>query len=153
MHHPITIVMQASGHIKEYHLPVESITLMCFPLTWLFFHCNLPAYSVFPSMTAVCLVAHLVRLYCLKRFYDVFSIREYLLSFVLPAISILFVNSVIALVISSNIENALWSLIISALCIPSFVFLSTYLLGISPKERVLLSSMTKNIINRKICHQ
>lgn len=153
MHHPITIVMQASGHIKEYHLPVESITLMCFPLTWLFFHCNLPAYSVFLSMTAVCLVAHLVRLYCLKRFYDVFSIREYLLSFVLPAISILFVNSVIALVISSNIENALWSLIISALCIPSFVFLSTYLLGISPKERVLLSSMTKNIINRKICHK
>lgn len=153
MHHPITIVMQASGHIKEYHLPVESITLMCFPLTWLFFHFNLPAYSVFFSMIAVCLIAHIVRLYCLKRFYDGFSIKEYLFSFVVPAIIILFINSIIALAINSQIENTLWSFVLSVLCIPSFVFLSTYLFGISPKERVLLSSMTKNIINQRICHK
>ena len=29
MSNPITIIMQASGHIKEYFLPVESISLMC----------------------------------------------------------------------------------------------------------------------------
>jgi O-antigen/teichoic acid export membrane protein len=36
IHSPITTIMQATGHVKEYHLPVESITLMCIPLTWLF---------------------------------------------------------------------------------------------------------------------
>ena len=153
MHHPITIVMQASGHIKEYHLPVESITLMCFPLTWLFFHFDLPAYSVFLSMIAICLIAHIVRLYCLKRFYDGFSIKEYFVSFVVPAIIILFINSIIAVAMKSQIENTLWSFVLSVLSIPSFVFLSTYLFGISPKERLLLSSMTKNIINQRICHK
>ena len=153
MHNPITIVMQASGHIKEYHLPVESITLMCFPLTWIFFHFNMPAYSVFFSMIAVSLIAHIVRLLCLRRFYDGFSFKAYLLSFVVPAVVILLVNSIVASAFSSYIEDTFWRFILSCLCIPTFVFLSTYLLGINQQERLLLSSMIKNSIVKKICHK
>ena len=145
--------MQASGHIKEYHLPVESITLMCFPLTWIFFYFDLPAYSVFVSMIAVCLIAHIVRLFCLRRYYCYFSIKKYMLSFAFPAIIILIVISIISSVCHSQIESSLWSVILSFLYIPLLVFLAAYAVGINKEERQLLASMIQVSIIQKICRK
>lgn len=153
MHNPITIIMQASGHIKEYHLPVESITLMCFPLTWIFFYFDLPAYSVFVSMIAVCLIAHIVRLFCLRRYYCYFSIKKYMISFAFPAIIILIVISIISSVCHSHIESSLWSVILSFLYIPLLVFLAAYAVGINKEEKQLLASMIQVSIIQKICRK
>lgn len=153
MHNPITIIMQASGHIKEYHLPVESITLMCFPLSWILFHFSLPAYSVFISMTVVCLIAHIVRLWCLGHFYDGFSVKDYILTLVIPAIVIVALNCTIALAIHTYMEKTLWTVILSCICIPIFVFCSVFVLGINKRERLMLVTMIKSSIIPRVCRK
>ena len=69
LHTPITIVMQAIGRIKEYHLFVESVCLLSVPLTWLLFHMGFASYSVFFSMISLCLLAQVVRVFCVRRYY------------------------------------------------------------------------------------
>ena len=153
MHNPITIIMQASGHIKEYHLPVESITLMCFPLSWILFHFNLPAYSVFISMIVICLITHIVRLWCLGHFYDGFSVKDYMLTLLIPAIVIVILNSTIALAIHAYMENTLWTVILSCISIPAFVFCSVFVLGINKRERLMLVTIIKSSIIPGVCRK
>lgn len=153
MHNPITIIMQASGHIKEYHLPVESITLMCFPLSWILFHFSLPAYSVFISMIMVCLIAHIVRLWCLGHFYDGFSVKDYILTLIIPAIVIVILNSTIALAIHTYMEKTLWTVILSCICIPIFVFCSVFVLGINKRERLMLVTIIQSSIIPGVCRK
>ena len=69
LNNPITIIIQATGHVREYHLPVESITLMCIPISWLLFRYGFPSVYVFVVMIGVCLAAHVVRLICLNRYF------------------------------------------------------------------------------------
>jgi len=66
MNNPITIWMHAIGRVKEYHLSVESVMLLCVPLTWLMYAKGLPAVSAYWGMIAVAVLAHVVRLICLK---------------------------------------------------------------------------------------
>lgn len=153
MHSPITIIMQASGHIKEYHLPVESVTLLCLPLTWILFRFQLPAYSVFISMISVCLVAHVIRLVCLRHFYMFFSIKEYTLSFAFPAISILALSSLALYQISHHIDNSLSLFSVSFLGIPAIVFSLAYLLGINTKERYIIKDMLQPILSKLTCQK
>lgn len=153
MHSPITIIMQASGHIKEYHLPVESITLLCLPLTWLIFRFGLPAHGVFFVMVLICLLAHLVRLVCLRHFYDHFSIRNYISSFIIPAIIIQLISSLTLYLILPSVENTYNSILISFLGIPSIVFILTYLMGINAEERAIINTMFNPIIKKLTCHK
>ena len=64
LHNPITIIMQASGHVKEYHVPVEGFMLLCLPLTWLLFKLGMPAFSLLLTMIGITIVAHGIRLLC-----------------------------------------------------------------------------------------
>lgn len=84
MQNPITIIMQASGNIKMYHLLADTILLMCLPASWLLFRSGMPAYVILVSMISVCVLAHVVRLFCLKNNYSHFSIKDYFLRFVIP---------------------------------------------------------------------
>ncbi|MBQ0095124.1 MAG: polysaccharide biosynthesis protein [Bacteroidetes bacterium] len=86
MHNPITTIMQASGNIKKYHLLADTIILMCIPLSYLLFMFGMPAYFILVTMTAVSLIAHVVRMFCLKRQFDSFSLYDYLVKFLLPFI-------------------------------------------------------------------
>ena len=143
MSNPITIIMQASGHIKEYFLPVESISLMCLPLSWLFFHFGLPSYYIFISMIGICVIAHFIRVYCLKRFYKSFSIHEYIIQLCLPAMLILFISIIISLIIHRNIDNNIVRFFINITITPLSVAFMAYYIGISKKERLLFKQLLK----------
>lgn len=84
MQNPITIIMQASGNIKLYHLITDSVLLLCIPASWCMFKMDMPAYVILVSMIAVCILAHFIRLLCLRKNYGPFSVQKYLLRFALP---------------------------------------------------------------------
>lgn len=153
MNSPITIIMQASGHIKEYHLPVESTSLACLPVTWILFAIGFPSHYVFVSMIGVCCVAHLVRLWCLKRYYDGFSVSQYFISFVFPAVLVTLLCVVNAYFIGNNIENSALRLFLTAL---STVFLSLALVsfvGLDRQEKLLLKDFIKKSNLKSICRR
>lgn len=85
LNNPISIIIQAIGRVKEYHIPVETITLLCVPITYILFKWGFPAYSTYLVMILAAIVSHVVRLICLKKFYKPFEYTEYIMSFMMPA--------------------------------------------------------------------
>ncbi|MBQ6063154.1 MAG: polysaccharide biosynthesis protein [Prevotella sp.] len=147
MNNPISIIMHASGHIKQYNLPVETITLMCLPITWLLFRLGFPAYYVFISMIGVCLVAHVVRLWCLKRYHRSFSIRSYMTSLVIPSAVVLSVGACCAWGLHAYVPNMVWRLVTVVIFTPLVVLSLAYCFGTTRQEKGVFVSLIHSIRN------
>ena len=80
--------MQATGKVKKYFLYVESFTLLSMPFTYVAFKLGFPASSTFVVMIIVFALAHLIRLIILKLNAEWFRIKDYMVSFVVPALLI-----------------------------------------------------------------
>lgn len=66
---PITIVMHAAGCVKQYHLIVETITIMCLPASCLLLSCGFASESVCWSIVVFIALAHVSRMFCLWKYY------------------------------------------------------------------------------------
>lgn len=146
MNNPITIIIQAAGKVKTYALAVESITLLCFPASWILFHFGFPAYYVFAPMIGLCLIAHIMRLVCLKKFYPPFSVRSYITKFALPAIIIAAISFAVAIIMHNEINGKYLRLIIMIVVSPLFTCCLTYGIGITSQER----RSVRSIIEKKL---
>lgn len=152
MHSPITIIMQASGRIREYHLPVESISLLCLPVAWLLFRIGFQADSILYTMIALCIIAHVVRLFCLKKYYPPFTIRDYTNHLLFPAIAIILPSALATWGLHTVVDNSLWRFIVVSLCSPAVLLLLVYLIGISRQEREVFKNMLQ-ALKRNKSHQ
>ena len=125
---PITIIVQASGQLKNYHLPVECVTIASLPLSYMLFSFGLPPYSVFISIIGTCIVAHVVRLYCLRRMFA-FSIRNYCLTLLLPGLITLLICVALVFAIRFFIQADYSRLIILLITTPAIVTGFAYLMN------------------------
>ena len=66
---PITIIMHAVGCVKQYHLIVETITILCLPASLLCLSWNYPPEAVCWSIIIFIALAHISRMFCLWKFY------------------------------------------------------------------------------------
>ena len=149
---PITIIVQASGRLKSYHLPVESVTIASLPLSYLLFVFGLPSWSVFISIIGTCIIAHVVRLWCLKRMFD-FSITTYCRTLLLPGLVILLTAIAFVVLIHAYIPAGYYRLIILILAVPVIVIGFVYLIGVDSQERLLVRQSFNAIIKHKLCHK
>ena len=135
LNNPISIIIQATGHGKEYHVPVETFTLFCVPATYILFKLGYPAYSTYIVMIIASVASHVVRLICLKKYYKPFSYSEYIKSFLLPAFAITLVASLFVFLIHRSIMNTLLRIsavvFLSVVCVAAFVLL----IGFSRTEK------------------
>lgn len=145
---PITIIMQASGYVKEYHFPVESIMLCSLPLAWTLFTLHCQSYTVFVAMIATCVIAHSVRLICLKHYHHSFSIMNYIRSFIIPGIFITLLAIACIFLIQRNITDLKLCFILVLLIAPTFILLTAYNIGISKKERELLKGFVISFLKK-----
>ncbi|MBW4758558.1 lipopolysaccharide biosynthesis protein [Prevotella denticola] len=137
LNNPITTIVEATGRIKEYHVAVESITLLTIPITWILFKSGFPSYIVFFVMINICITAHIVRLLCLKRAFTLFSYKQYFVSFLLPAMAITALGVILALIIQNTMNGILHFILIFFL-LPSAVLGLSYLWGLKNKEKSIL---------------
>lgn len=66
---PITIIMHAVGCVKQYHLIVETITIMCLPASYICLCQGYAPESVCWSIVGFIAVAHVSRQFCLWKYY------------------------------------------------------------------------------------
>ena len=151
LNNPISIIIQATGKVKEYHLAVEFITLSCVPISYLLFKTGFPVYSSYLAMIASALFAHVIRLICLKKFYFNFCYKTYISDFLLPALLILLLSISIAIVIICLIKIDFYRILIIFVSSIFFVLLFFYFLGLNKNERIVLQNFIqiylKNIFN------
>ena len=141
LNNPISIIIQATGHVKEYHVPVESFTLLCVPATYILFKLGYPAYYTYIVMIIVAVAAHVVRLICLKKYYKPFRYSEYIKSFIIPAFIITFFASLVIFQIHSSIVNT--TLRLTAVVFLSVVSVTIFviLIGLSNAEKNTLKKI------------
>lgn len=149
LNNPITTIIQATGHVKEYHLQVESVTLLCLPLALLLFYLDCPAYCMLLSMLAVCLVAHLIRLACLKKYYSLYRLSDYFRRFVLPAAIVVLLMTAVSVLLMENIENITLRFAMFFTVEPLFMAIVVFMIGIDHRERQLAKALVMSYINRK----
>lgn len=145
MNNPITIIMQAAGKVRQYFVPVEIASLLCLPITWLFFSLGMSANWAFMSMTGTCIVSHIVRLLCLQRHYQPFSITNYVMSLVLPAITIITLGTLTAMALRRYTHGAAIH-VAGFIVLPLFVTISIYIIGLSKSERNIIVQQIKKRI-------
>ena len=145
LNNPISIIIQATGHVKEYHVPVETFTLLCVPATYILFKLGYSAYSTCIVMIIAAVASHVVRLICLKKYYKPFSYSEYIKSFLLPAFVITIVTYLIVLQIHSSNMNTSFRIFavvfFSVICVATFALL----FGLSKIEKDILKQLITNL--------
>lgn len=148
LHNPITTIVQSTGKIRNYFLFVESLTILCVPLSWFLFERNFESYAVFVSMIFVGFCAHIVRLVCLSKICKDFSISKYLLKFIIPGFLVLLLAVIIALIIHFSIDNYLLRFMVSLLVVPLSTLITAYFFGISSFERQVFHIILHNFIKK-----
>lgn len=151
MNNPITAIIQATGKVKAYHLKVESITLLCLPISYVCFTLHLPSYFALISMIVVSILAHIVRLFCLHEYYQQFSISSYLKSLVIPGVLILTLGIVSSCLLHQNIEHNTLRVIIVFLYSPIFFIVSALLIGTNKTEKKVIYNYVNSFIAKHIC--
>ena len=139
---PITIVMHATGYVKQYHTLVEIPTLAIMPLTYVLFKLGYPAYTTYLIMIVAITISHIIRLVCLKKYYTQFQLFNYLLSFLLRSILVAFMT-VILLNLPSFDDHSISELIIHVLFSLLVVPVLSYIIGLNKYERTLINKLIK----------
>lgn len=142
LNNPISIIIQATGKIRQYFVPVESVTLLCPIITYILFKIGLPAQTTYYAMITTISIAHIVRVYCLKRYYPEFRINDYLLGFIIPAIII-----TVALYLIFYTLNQTFRInpIIDIFAIVIITMISVLYCGFNKDERTKLFALVINV--------
>ena len=148
MQNPITIIMQASGNIRLYHLLADSILLLCLPVSWLLFRWGMPAHVIVITMIAVCVSAHIARVYCLKRNYKYFSLRSYILQFVLPYALFAAVTFFVSVAAHGVSDNSLVCFLLVVCVSVALLGGLVYLFGLTAQEKAYIRALITKIIKR-----
>ena len=148
MNNPITIIIQASGNIKTYFVTVESISLLCLPAAYIAFKLGFPSYYIYVTMIIVCIIAHALRLVCLKKTFEPFKYRDYLIGLCMPALYIGGIGCGIELCITQLIANNYIHLFTSIFVTPTLMFFTIYLVGITRDEKKIIKSFIKQKIRK-----
>lgn len=148
LNNPIAIIIHATGHVKEYHLPVETITLLCVPASYILYKLGYPAYSTYIVMIITAVVAHLVRLVCLKKYYKPFSYFDYFKSFIIPAFFITLATFFIIIFVHDSINGSFMR--ISAVVALSIICVAVqaYLFGLSKAEKDVINQIFVNVTKK-----
>jgi hypothetical protein len=145
LNNPISIIIQATGHIREYHIPVEIFTLLCVPATYLLFKLGYPAYTTYIVMIIASIASHIVRLICLKKFYKSFSFLEYIKSFLLPAFVITLFSSFFVFQVHKNITDTFFRVTAAGFISFLTVTLFVMLIGLSKSEKDIIKQLIASI--------
>lgn len=149
MQSPITIIMQASGNIKLYHLLTDSILLTCIPVSWVLFKFGMPAYVILVTMITVCVLAHIARLWCLKRNYSIFSVTDYIFKFAVPFVIFALIAVFASFYIHRTIENPIGRLLLVFTVSFALLFILIYFFGVTAKERGYVKKFISKFLKRK----
>lgn len=147
LNNPISIIMQATGYVKQYFIAVESVTLFCPILIFILFEVGLPAYYSFIAMIICVSCSHIIRLIILQRFYKGARIYDYYY-FIIRAIAVTICTLLPILFLKTIIVPGflrLVILIITTVIITSFF---VYFIGISKNERRYINQLALKLLNK-----
>ena len=140
---PITIIMQAAKKVKLYHGIVDSFVLLTLPLSYLFFKLGYPPESTLIVSISMLVIAHAIRIWVFAKIVT-FSLKEYCMQFVFPAVVVVILSVISTMFIQSLFQNGLIQFVV--VCLASFlcIGLCSYYIILTAKEKLFLFKVIKN---------
>lgn len=152
MHNPITTLVHATGKIKSYSIVVESVILLSLPLSYIAFKMGAGPTSTFWITISVFIVAHVIRLFMLKRLIP-FNIMEYMQKFILPALLVTVFSTIAPAMIKDHLGSVSglkeFALVAGVSIITTLFF--TFTVGLNKSERNMLLNYLR--INKRAVNE
>ena len=145
------ITMLATGQIKKYQIIVGSLSLLAFPIAFIFFRIGLPCEYGYISMIICSIACFIVRLYLLQSMITDFSVSKFLLKVMLPILnSTIPTILTIGLIITYNkFDTSMFTFCIETIfCLTISIFF-IYIFGLSQSERIYITNLVKKKILKK----
>lgn len=148
LHNPITTIIQGSGHIKNYSLYVESITILNLPISWILFKLGCDSYFIFIVMITLCIAAQVIRLKMLKNEMPQFTFKAYLMRFIAPAFIIVGITTAFVYCVQGATTSTIVQFSITTAT--SIIVMTTliYIIGLSKQEKAMLQTLVNRIIHK-----
>ena len=144
MQNPITIIMQATGKVKQYFVPVETCTLLCVPATYVLYKIGMPSASAYYVMISIVVISHIIRLHCINKHYKYFELTKYFTSVIVPGIVITLVCVLIAYFIHQTMQHDMIRIITITFINVIMLATSVLAIGLNKQERKSLLSLLKS---------
>lgn len=141
LNNPISVIIHATGHVKEYHVLVETFTLLCVPATYLLYASGYPASAAYVAMILAAVAAHAARLWCLRRYYLGFELSSYLRDFLLPAALVLALVSAVLYGLHLQVQGPMLRLALQLLASTLLTLGLAYAIGMTRAERDVLKRL------------
>lgn len=152
LHHPITILMEAIGKVKQYYVIVDSISLITLPLSYIFFKLGYGPIINYYITIFIFFCVHIIRLVVLKKNFCMFSVTNYMQGIIIPAVIIILAISFIIYwtkdLISSDFIRFIYILIVNTIVL----VLGGFKIALNKQEQKFildLLSSKLNFIRRK----
>ena len=138
MSNPITDIAQAAARVKIYHGIVDGFTLLSLPITIVLYKLGQPINCCYLVIIATFSVAHVIRLFILKRIFPPFSIREYIKRIIFPILLTTFASAAIMLLVRNSLGDSFFDTMICCMSALSLVILFSlfFLFGKSERQYV-----------------
>ena len=128
----------------------ESLTALSLHIAWLFYKLGLPSESLFMSMLIVCILTHIERIYCIRKIFTYFSLRQYMWGFLIPALIVSIVSYAIFAFLNGFISNQWINLASVLLGAPLCMAILGYMLGLSSNERQLIKKFLTSTVFKHV---
>ena len=143
--YPITAVVQAGGFVKLYHTLVDGFTILSLPIVYILFKLHFDAVWAYIVSILVFAVAHILRIYVLKKVFPVFAIRPYVNQFLLPSITLFVVLYILLNRMATFFTPSLLNtIIICGLCCVLALLCGLFLVLTKAERRSILMILKNN---------
>jgi len=132
---PITIVMHATGFVKQYHVLVEIPTLAIMPITYVLYKLGLPAEATYYTMIIAIIVSHILRLCCLRHYYTSFDLKNYFVSFLFKSFAVTVICYLGLSLLSSLFPDSIINLLLYVVLSIIIICILSYVVGLNCDER------------------
>lgn len=144
----IGCAVQATGNIKYYQLVISGMTLMNFPIAYVFYRLGYPPYTALAVSIGISSVTLITRLYFLKSLLQMQPI-EYVKKVFVHTFPIALLSSVVPILICMNMTDGIIRFFVVAIASSVMNVICIWFLGMDVNERVFAKNVVLNYLNKK----
>lgn len=143
----IGCAVQATGNIKNYQMVISGMTLMNFPITYLFYKLGFPPYTALSVSIGISSITLLTRMYFLKTLLHMKPI-VYITKVFLHTFPIAILSAIVPILICWNIKDGVMRFFIIIIVSTVMNILCIWFMGMNAKERVFVKDIVNSRLNK-----
>lgn len=148
LNNPLSILVQATGKLKKYSIYVESVTLICPILTYVLFYIGLPAYYAYISMIVSIVIAHVVRILCVKSIYNDLDVQDYIKNFLLRSLIVTLISVIIVGIVHTYISHQYSRLLVVTITCLIIIPISVWMFGLTKTETSIIKEIGSKYLKK-----